>query len=135
VCVCVLSWRARVGQTSTRVAAWRTSLPALVRLLTLQLSCESAWSSAGMVGLGCVASLGQCGWENQLPRLSSAFAGKPCRALTAMTVRRFGTDVVPLLRKIQSDPRFRPAMKDMFGQALLCKDKDVATEVCVWGGV
>ncbi|GFR44505.1 hypothetical protein Agub_g5769 [Astrephomene gubernaculifera] len=42
----------------------------------------------------------------------------------------FGTDVVPLLRKIQSDPRFRPALKDLFGQALLCRDKDVATEVC-----
>ncbi|GLI71470.1 hypothetical protein VaNZ11_016608 [Volvox africanus] len=42
----------------------------------------------------------------------------------------FGTDVVPLLRKVQSDPRFRPALKDLFGQALLCKDKDVATEVC-----
>ncbi|EFJ46202.1 structural maintenance of chromosomes protein 3 [Volvox carteri f. nagariensis] len=43
---------------------------------------------------------------------------------------QFGTDVVPMLRKIQTDPRFRPAMKDMFGQALLCKDKNVATEVC-----
>ncbi|PNH05003.1 Structural maintenance of chromosomes protein 3 [Tetrabaena socialis] len=43
---------------------------------------------------------------------------------------QFGTDVVPLLRKVQSDPRFRPAMKDLFGQALLCRDKEVATEVC-----
>ncbi|GIL90194.1 hypothetical protein Vretifemale_17882 [Volvox reticuliferus] len=42
----------------------------------------------------------------------------------------FGTDVVPLLRKVQSDPRFRSAMKNLFSQALLCKDKDVATEVC-----
>ncbi|GIL90196.1 hypothetical protein Vretifemale_17882, partial [Volvox reticuliferus] len=45
-------------------------------------------------------------------------------------LHRFGTDVVPLLRKVQSDPRFRSAMKNLFSQALLCKDKDVATEVC-----
>ncbi|KXZ47519.1 hypothetical protein GPECTOR_34g678 [Gonium pectorale] len=41
---------------------------------------------------------------------------------------QFGTDVIPLLRKIQFEPQFRPAMKDLFGQCLLCKDKDVATE-------
>ncbi|PNW77651.1 hypothetical protein CHLRE_10g445650v5 [Chlamydomonas reinhardtii] len=42
----------------------------------------------------------------------------------------WGQDVVSLYRKISTDPRFKPAMRDLFGQALLCKDKDVATEVC-----
>ncbi|GLC40305.1 hypothetical protein PLESTB_001807200 [Pleodorina starrii] len=47
----------------------------------------------------------------------------------ARSPSQFGTDVVPLLGKIQFEPRFRPAMKDMFGQSLLCKDSNVATQV------
>ncbi|KAG2449553.1 hypothetical protein HYH02_005087 [Chlamydomonas schloesseri] len=42
----------------------------------------------------------------------------------------WGQDVVSLYRKINTDARFKPAMRDLFGQALLCKNKDVATEVC-----
>ncbi|KAG2428819.1 hypothetical protein HXX76_011519 [Chlamydomonas incerta] len=42
----------------------------------------------------------------------------------------WGQDVVSLYRKIGTDAQFKPAMRDLFGQALLCKNKDVATEVC-----
>lgn len=43
--------------------------------------------------------------------------------------------MIPLSRKVKVDPAFQAVVRDMFGQVLLCKDKDVATKVGgYWNG-
>ena len=41
----------------------------------------------------------------------------------------YGTDVVPLLKKLKFEPRFAPAMAQVFGKTLICRSLEVATKV------
>ena len=37
-------------------------------------------------------------------------------------------DVLPMIREMEFDPKFRPAMLTVFGKTLICRDIDVASQ-------
>ena len=41
----------------------------------------------------------------------------------------YGTDVLPMINKLKFDEKFKPAMLQVFGKTLICRDLDVGTNV------
>jgi structural maintenance of chromosome 3 (chondroitin sulfate proteoglycan 6) len=65
-------------------------------------------------------SRGKCGRVSFMPlnRLKPAEVQYP---------EQYGSDVVPLLKRLKYDPKFEPAFRQVFGKTLVCRNLDIAT--------